>query len=438
MSLTAEGRRLAAADDQGVPWRRWGPYLSDRQWGTVREDYSENGDAWSYFTHDQARSRAYRWGEDGIAGVSDDQQHLCVSLALWNGADPILKERFFGLTNAEGNHGEDVKEYYFHLDSTPTHSYLRMLYKYPQAAYPYDDLVATNRQRSRTDLEYELLDTGAFAGDRYFDVEVEYAKAGPEDLVALVTVTNRGPDDAPLDVFASIWFRNTRAPGPATELPVLAADGPGRIMATHAQLGQRVLWADAGAEYLFTENETNVSRLFGGQNRTPYVKDGINDYVVHGRAGAVNPARTGTKAAVRHRLLIPAGGSRTVRWRLRPAGAAAVDGGELGTDVDAVVARRRAEADEFYQNITPPGVDADGALIMRRALAGMLWSKQFYYFDLDRWLQEHRATRCARPSALTSATASGSTCKTAISSRCPTAGNTPGTPHGTWLSTACR
>ena len=235
MKSTAEGRRLAAADDRGVHWRRWGPYLSDRQWGTVREDYSDTGDAWSYFTHDQARSRAYRWGEDGIAGVSDDQQVLCLSLGLWNGADPILKERFFGLTNAEGNHGEDVKEYYFHLDSTPTHSYMRMLYKYPQAAYPYENLVATNRERSRTEFEYELLDTGVFAGDRYFDVEVEWAKADPEDLAALVTVTNRGPADAPLDVLANIWFRNTWAPEPTAELPVLAADGPGRIVATHAR-----------------------------------------------------------------------------------------------------------------------------------------------------------------------------------------------------------
>ena len=309
MQFTAEGQRLEAADDRGVPWRRWGPYLSDRQWGTVREDYSDNGDAWSYFTHDQARSRAYRWGEDGIAGVSDDQQHLCVSLGLWNGADPILKERFFGLTNSEGNHGEDVKEYYFHQDNTPTHSYMRMLYKYPQAAYPYEDLVATNRGRSRTELEYELLDTGVFAGDRYFDVEVQWAKAGPEDLVALVTVTNRGPADAPLDVLATIWFRNTWAPEPTADRPVLAADGPGRIAATHAGLGQRVLWVDPGAECLFTENETNASRLFGGQNLTPYVKDGIDDHVVHGRADAVNPARTGTKAAVRHRLVVPAGGS---------------------------------------------------------------------------------------------------------------------------------
>ena len=399
MDFTAEGQRLAAADEQGVPWRWWGPYLSDRQWGTVREDYSRSGDAWSYFTHDQARSRAYRWGEDGIAGVSDDQQHRCLSLALWNHADPILKERFFGLTNAEGNHGEDVKEYYFHLDSTPTHSYMRMLYKYPQAAYPYEDLVLTNRARSRQELEYELLDTGVFAGDRYFDVEVEYAKADPEDLIAVVTVTNRGPADAPLDVLASVWFRNTWtwAATPGGERPALADGGPGKILISHPQLGQWVLWVDPGAECLFTENETNAARLFGGQNHTPYVKDGIDEYVVHGRAGAVNPARTGTKAAARHRLMVPAGGSATVRWRLRRAGAAAPPGGELGPGTGAMVARSRAEADEFYQAITPPGADAEGAMIMRRALAGMLWSKQFYYFDLDRWLQEHEAHPLRNP-----------------------------------------
>ncbi len=391
MNETAEGRRLEAADTGGVPWRRWGPYLSDRQWGTVREDYSERGDAWSYFTHDQARSRAYRWGEDGIAGVSDDRQHLCLSLALWNGADPILKERFFGLTNAEGNHGEDVKEYYFHVDNTPSHSYMRLLYKYPQAAYPYEDLVSTNRQRSRHDFEYELLDTGVFAEDRYFDVDVEYAKAGPEDLVALITVTNRGPVDAHLDVLASIWFRNTWATGQVPGVPVLAADGPGRIVANHADLGGRVLSVDPGAECLFTNNETNAMRVFGGENSTPYVKDGINDYVVAGRVDAVNPGQTGTKAAARHRLVVPAGGSRTVRWRLRPLDAEPVTGGELGPDLEAVVAQRRAEADEFYQSITPPALDPDSAMIMRRALAGMLWSKQFYYFDLDRWLREHEA-----------------------------------------------
>ncbi len=388
---TAEGRRLEAADDHGVPWRQWGPYLSDRQWGTVREDYSERGDAWSYFTHDQARSRSYRWGEDGIAGVSDDRQLLCLSLGLWNGVDPILKERFFGLTNDEGNHGEDVKEYYFHLDNTPTHSYMRMLYKYPQGAYPYEDLVTTNRERSRHEFEYELLDTGVFADDRYFDVEVEYAKAEPDDLVAIITVSNHSAVDAPLDVLANMWFRNTWSTDPALPVPVLTSDGPGRIVATHADLGQWALSIDEEAECLFTNNETNAARLFGGDNRTPYVKDAINDYVVDGCIDAVNPAGTGTKAAARHRLVVPAAGSRTVRWRLRRVGAPAVDGGELGADLDALVELRRREADEFYAGITPPGVDADSAMIMRRALAAMLWSKQYYYFDVDQWLREHDA-----------------------------------------------
>ncbi len=389
MSGTAEGERLEEADVDNVPWRKWGPYLSDRQWGTVREDYSERGDAWSYFTHDQARSRAYRWGEDGIAGISDDQQNLCLSLALWNGADPILKERFFGLTNSEGNHGEDVKEYYFHLDSTPTHSYMRMLYKYPQAAYPYDELVSTNRGRTRDDFEYELLDTGVFAEDRYFDIEIEYAKADPEDIVAVVTVTNRGAQDAPLDVLACIWFRNTWFPGLTARLPALAMDAPGRILADHETLGPRVLCVDESAECLFTDNETNSARVFGTDDGAPFVKDGINDYVVHGRLGAVNPAGTGTKAAARHRLVVPGGATISLRWRLRRPDAAPIEGGELGPDLDAVMASRRSEADEFYQSITPPAVTADDAMIMRRALAGMLWSKQFYYFDLDRWLQEH-------------------------------------------------
>ena len=304
-------------------------------------------------------------------------------------ADPILKERFFGLTNSEGNHGEDVKEYYFHLDSTPTHSYMRMLYKYPQAAYPYEDLVSTNRGRTRDDFEYELLDTGVFAEDRYFDVEIEYAKADPEDIVAVVTVTNRGAEDAPLEVLACIWFRNTWSAGLADPLPVLAMDAPGRILAEHQNLGRRVLCVDESAECLFTNNETNSGRIFGTDNGTPFVKDGINDYVVHGRLGAVNPARTGTKAAARHRLVVSGGASISLRWRLRPPDAAPIEGGELGPDLDAVMAKRRTEADEFYQSITPPAVTDDDAMIMRRALAGMLWSKQFYYFDLDRWLQEH-------------------------------------------------
>jgi len=388
---TDEERRLREADEQGVRWRRWGPYLSDRQWGTVREDYSENGDAWDYFTHDQARSRAYRWGEDGLAGVSDDRQHLCLALALWNGRDPILKERLFGLTNSEGNHGEDVKEYYFHSDSTPTHAYMRMLYKYPQAAYPYADLVATNRQRNRLDLEYELLDTGVFDDDRYFDVVVEYAKASPDDVLAAITVINRGPDPATVHVLPTVWFRNTWSTGELASRPWLESSGPGSIRVHHEPLGEFLVEVDDRAELLFTENETNNTRLWGTPNPTPFVKDGINDRVVGGVRDAVNPALVGTKAAARHELVVPPGGSEVVKLRLRPAGGPEPAGGALGPDFDTVLAARRAEADEFYDAITPPALDADARAVMRQALAGMLWTKQFYYFDLDRWLEEHGA-----------------------------------------------
>jgi hypothetical protein len=381
----------------GVPWRHWGPYLSDRQWGTVREDYSDNGDAWNYFSHDQARSRTYRWGEDGLAGVSDDQQYLCLGLALWNGADAIVKERLFGLTNSEGNHGEDVKEYYFHLDNTPTHSYMAMLYKYPQQAYPYGDLVATNAGRNRQEQEYELIDTGVFDDDRYFDVVVEYAKADPEDLLMVITVANRGPEDAVLHVLPTVWFRNTWVPGLPIPRPSLALDGSGRLVADHQVLGRRVVEVDAGATWLFTENETNVARLFGGANPTPFVKDGINDHVVGGRAEAVNPDRTGTKAAAHHVLTVPAGGSVTVKLRIRPE---ETGPGGLGADFDRVVSTRHAEADEFYTALTPDGVDPDRAMVMRRALAGMLWSKQFYYFDVDLWLQEHAAHPLRSPKKL--------------------------------------
>src|SRR5690242_4223572 len=293
---TAEHQRLADDDRGAARWKKWGPYLSERQWGTVREDYSEGGDAWSYFTHDQARSRAYRWGEDGLAGISDDRQLLCFALALWNGKDPILKERLFGLTNSEGNHGEDVKEYYFYLDSTPTHSYMKYLYKYPQAAYPYSDLVETNRPRGRQDFEYELLDTGIFDQDRYFDVFVEYAKAAPEDLLIQISIFNRGPEPAALHVLPTLWFRNTWSWGGNVARPVLrqvaAADAAGVIAASHSELGERFLYCEGAASLLFTENETNTMRLVGVPNRTPYVKDGINNYIVDGRQETVNSEKT--------------------------------------------------------------------------------------------------------------------------------------------------
>jgi hypothetical protein len=397
--LTAEHGRLEEAREQNVPLRKWGPYLSERQWGTVREDYSESGDAWNYFSHDQARSRAYRWGEDGLAGISDDRQLLCFALALWNGKDPILKERLFGLTNSEGNHGEDVKEYYFYLDSTPTHSYMKYLYKYPQAAYPYNDLVATNRRRSRQEFEYELLDTGIFDQDRYFDVFVEYAKTAPEDILIQITICNRGPEPATLHAPPTLWFRNIWSWGGTVPRPLLrqaiASDGGGAIAASHSELGERFLYCEGEPSLLFTKNETNTQRLVGAPNRTPYVKDGINDYIVHGRHDAVNPEKTGTKASVHYALTVGAGESKLLRLRLSdvaPAALAAQNGqGDPFGGFDNSMDVCRREADEFYATIIPSPLDADEANVMRQALAGMLWSKQFYYYDVDKWLEEHGA-----------------------------------------------
>ncbi len=390
--MNAERSRLKDADEGRAAWKKWGPYLSERQWGTVREDYSESGDAWNFFSHDQARSRAYRWGEDGLAGVSDDRQRICFALALWNGRDPILKERLFGLTNSESNHGEDVKEYYFYLDSTPTHSYMKYLYKYPQAAYPYDDIVRTSGKRSRKEPEYELLDTGVFEGDRYFDVFVEYAKASPEDLLIQVTACNRGPDAATLHLLATVWFRNTWSRGRSASRPSLRQEqgkGASVIALSHPELGERYLSCDGDATTLFTENETNTERLFQTPNRTPYVKDAFDSYLVHGRKDAVNPKREGTKAAVHHSLSIPAGKARTLRLRLRDA--ASAKSGDPFKDFDAVLQGRRHEADEFYASVIPSSLSADAANVMRQALAGMMWTKQFYNYDLDVWLGEHGA-----------------------------------------------
>ncbi|MGB7948264.1 MAG: glucosidase, partial [Candidatus Binatia bacterium] len=319
-----EQKRLNEAREAGVPWKKWGPYLSERQWGTVREDYSENGDAWNYFTHDHARSRAYRWGEDGLGGLCDDKQRLCFALALWNERDPILKERLFGLTNNEANHGEDVKEYYFYLDSTPTHSYMKYLYKYPQREYPYPDLIETNRGRSREESEYELLDTGIFNDDRYFDVFVEYAKAAPEDVLIRINVHNRGPEAARLRVLPTLWFRNTwswgddpsTSSGQAASKPSLREVKPGAIQASHDELGEYWLHCDGSPELLFTENESNAQRLWGQPNASPYVKDAFHRYVISARSEAVNPAKTGTKAAAHYVLDVPGGGSKTVWLRL--------------------------------------------------------------------------------------------------------------------------
>ena len=401
--MDAERRRLEERSEE-TPWQKWGPYLSERQWGTVREDYSDNGDAWNFFTHDHARSRAYRWGEDGLGGISDDKQRLCFALALWNGKDPILKERLFGLTNSEGNHGEDVKEYYFYLDSTPTHSYMKYLYKYPQAAYPYADLVETNRRRSRNEMEYELLDTGVFNEDRYFDVFVEYAKESPEDILIQITACNRGADEAELHVLPTLWFRNDWAPWIArpAEKPLLKQiDGPAgtsTVAATHAVLGTYYLYCEGDAPLLFTENSTNHARLhLDYPDVGPYLKDGINDYVVQGQHDAVNPERHGTKAAAHYRLKVGPGRSATVRLRLTaqaPAGSRTPTTGSavpFAKDFDETLAARLREADEFYNSVTPPSISADAARVMRQAIAGMLWSKQYYYFDADTWLEEHRA-----------------------------------------------
>jgi hypothetical protein len=388
---TAEHERLREAR-AGVAWRKWGPYVSERQWGTVREDYSNNGDAWSYVSHDQSRSRAYRWGEDGLAGVCDDQQRLCFALALWNERDPILKERLFGLTNSEGNHGEDVKEYYYYLDNVPTHSYQRWLYKYPQSPFPYDDLIRTNAQRSRFDLEYELVDTGVFAQSRYFDVEVEYAKAGPEDILCRITVYNRGPDPAPIHLLPTWWFRNTWSWPPADKMrPNLAKlDGDHPIIrARHPSLGVHYLHAESGGTLLFCDNETNAARLFGGRNATPFVKDGIGEHVVGGRADTINPAHEGTKVAAHARFVVPRGG--TAVYRVRWSTAAPKDVPRPFATFDGIIGSRQQEADRFYLAITPPSVGADAAAVMRQSLAGMLWSKQFYNYDLDLWLREHSA-----------------------------------------------
>ncbi len=393
--MTQEHDRLVEAQTQKTPWKKWGPYLSERQWGTVREDYSEDGDAWNYFTHDQARSRAYRWGEDGLAGFSDSQQRLCFALALWNGKDPILKERLFGLTNSESNHGEDVKEYYFYLDSTPTHSYMKYLYKYPQAEFPYADLVETSRHRGRNELEYELLDTGAFNKDRYFDVFVEYAKESPDDILIQITVHNRGPATAELHVLPTLWFRNQWSWHGKDDRPHLhdVSSASQKIAeANEPKLGTYYLYCDGEPTLLFTENETNTQRIFGVPNRTPFVKDSIDRYVVHGELEAVNPDQKGTKVSAQYRITVPAQGSEVVRLRLSNIPPIPNGNGQnrdlFGTRYQHSLEARRDEADEFYRAVIPASCNPDEANVMRQALAGMLWSKQYYHYDVDKWLEE--------------------------------------------------
>jgi len=372
----AERNRLVS---DPTAWKRWGPYVSERAWGTVREDYSATGEAWESFSHDQARSRAYRWSEDGLAAVCDDRQTLCLGFAFWNGRDPILKERIFGLTGNEGNHGEDAKEYWWYLDSTPTHSFMRWRWLYPQAEFPYADLVAENRRRGRLDPEYELLDTGVFDDDRYFDVEVTYAKSAPDDLCAIVSVRNAGRDEATIDVLPTLWFRNTWSWGLDDRKPQITAKD-GRLIAEHWALGRMTLVGDGSPVPLCCDNESNAKRLWGVGGSTPFPKDGIGDHLLFG-AATVNPDGTGTKAALHYRLTVAGGATAEIRLRLAP------EGGTLGAPFTTVMNRRRAEADEFFAALTPEGATADEAAVLRQALAGMLWGKQFFHYDVDRWLE---------------------------------------------------
>ncbi len=381
--MNTERQRLADQKSGKAAWQFFGPYLSERQWGTVREDYSPHGNAWEYFPHDHARSRAYRWGEDGIAGISDDQSRLCLSLALWNGEDPILKERFFGLTNSEGNHGEDVKELYYYLDATPTHSYLKMLYKYPQRAFPYAQLVEENARRKGDPRqpEFELLDTGVFDDDRYWDVFVEYAKAGPEDILMRVTVHNRGPEEATLHLLPQLWFRNTWSWNQDAAKPELALTNRGAVVARHGKLGEFNLHADGKPQPLFCDNETNSRRLYGQQDAKGFFKDAFDEYIVHGNHAVANPDQIGTKAGLLHQLTIPAGGSKTFRLRLTKDSNA-----KPFADFDSLFTKRIREADEFYAELQRGIDDDDARNVQRQAFAGMIWSKQFFHYDVREWL----------------------------------------------------
>ncbi len=392
-----EGRRLHKTEKGRTNWKQWGPYLAERAWGTVREDYSPNGSAWDYFPHDHARSRVYRWNEDGLAGISDDQQYLCFALSLWNGRDGILKERLFGLSGSEGNHGEDVKEYYFYLDSTPTHSCMKMLYKYPQRAFPYEDLVETNRRRGRSAPEYELVDTGIFAENRYFDVFIEYAKAGPEDILIRLGAFNRGPEPADLHILPTLWFRNTWSWGwehdkmPRPILKEISSEDQSStkwIKADHPSLGRYLFACETADTLLFTENETNNERLYGSFNQTSFVKDAFHAYVLEGRSEVVNPERLGTKGAAHYPCTIPSGESISIRLRLMKAEEheSSVSEDPFGS-FDKIFKERQAEADEFYADIQPASLTEDERLIQRQAFAGMLWSKQFYHFNIEEWLE---------------------------------------------------
>ncbi|MEP7285983.1 MAG: glucosidase [Chloroflexota bacterium] len=388
--MTIEHDRLNSND----PWLLWGPYLAERAWGTVREDYSDNGDAWNYLPHDHARSRTYRWNEDGIAGISDDKHRLCFALALWNGKDPILKERLFGLTGPQGNHGEDVKEYYFYLDSTPTHSYMKALYKYPQAAFPYTDLVETNQKRGKFDPEYELLDTGIFNENRYFDVFVEYAKAATDDVLIRISATNRGPEPAELHLLPTLWFRNTWAWGHDDRRPFMSQEGTTdtfekvlQINAYHHDLGDYMLYCESPDRLLFTQNETNTQRLFDLPSTHPYVKDAFHEAIVNGNKAAISPENMGTKAAAHYTQMIAAGETVTIRLRLRHDTGAIRRSASPFEDFDAIFTQRQQEADDFYATLASANVSDDHRAVQRQAFAGMLWSKQYYHYNVDHWMQ---------------------------------------------------
>ncbi len=379
--MSAERDRLEEDRKGQQPWRRWGAYVSERQWGTVREDYSADGDAWRYFPHDEAAGRAYRWGEDGLAGLCDDRQYLCLALALWNGRDPLLKERLFGLSNPQGNHGEDVKELYYYLDATPTHSYLKMLYRYPQAAFPYARLVDENARRNRLQPEFELADTGVFGGGRYFDVFIEYAKAGPDDVLMCVQAYNRGPEAASLHLLPQLWFRNTWSWTAGAPRPDLSTPGPGHVVARHPKLGTYHLYAEGGPALLFCDNDTNARRLFNVAGARGYFKDAFHDYLVRGDRSAVNPARKGTKCAAHYTQTVPTGGSVRLRLRLTSAPTADPFGPFNGT-----LQERREEADEFYGELQQGLTDPEARAVQRQALAGMIWNEQYYHYDVREWL----------------------------------------------------
>src|SRR6266498_3210118 len=392
-TTTREEKRLHETTSGKVNWKRWGPYLSERAWGTVREDYSANGDAWGYFPHDHARSRVYRWNEDGLGGICDDEQRLCFALSLWNGQDAILKERLFGLTGSEGNHGEDVKEYYFYLDSMPTHSYMKMLYKYPQRAFPYPELVETNRQRGKGAPEYELYDTGIFTKNCYFDVFIEYAKANADDILIRITAFNRGPEAADLHILPTLWFRNTWSWGwehDKMERPSLKEISSEKnvkwLEVNHATLGKYRFACEDADVLLFTENETNSERLFGSPNATPYVKDAFHEYLIQGRKEAINPEGVGTKAAAMYHRKVEAGESVRLKLRLVKQRQAEASREAVFTSFDEIFAKRQSEADEFYADIQPSSLSKDERNVQRQAFAGMLWSKQFYHYNIDEWL----------------------------------------------------